>query len=254
MTGLAMRPGGPDDVVAPEPRDPAQKPQVAPVATAIELIDFELEARPTGRRSKARAVRRRFGCSTGTYYQALHRAVWTEQAAKARPGAVVLLRRELDERRLRRALVEIPVPRPAEHHSRDARPHRATGGTMDGQSTLVLPVGEAEKQLGMARADEAAETAWKERVDDAIRSLAEAGGEFTADDVREITGAPPSHPNAMGARFYAMSKRGVIRRVGFRKSGRASLHAHHIALWTGTRPKTEAAQSDEPQAAEASAA
>lgn len=238
-----MRPAGSrTDDVAPEPRGGAVGARTpAPVATTKELIDFELAAPTNDRRAKAQQIRRRFAISSGRYYLELHRAIETDQALAYRPREVQRLRDELASRRLRLALSTQPVARAVTHHpSTNARPLRATGGTMDGQTGLAFTfpaTGESEKQLGMARADAAAEVAWRERVDDAIRLLAAGGGEFTADDVREMTGAPPSHPNAMGARFFHAAKVGVIRSVGFKKSERASLHAHHIRVWTGTRPE-----------------
>ncbi len=101
-------------------------------------------------------------------------------------------------------------------------------------SSSEAAVGEAYKQLGMFRADEAADAGWKARVDAAIEELAASGAPFTAEDVREIAGDPPDHPNAMGARFAAAAQRGLIRSVGYRKARRASLHRHPIHVWEGT--------------------
>ena len=88
--------------------------------------------------------------------------------------------------------------------------------------------------LGMAQADAAAAPEWKERWDKAIVLLAIGGEEFTADDVREIAGAPDDHPNAAGARFQSAARKGLIRHAGYRKSSREVLHAHPIAVWVGT--------------------
>jgi hypothetical protein len=240
------RPAGAGEVGS-EPGGAAATTQgPAPIATVEELIDFEIAA-PVDRGAKARAVRRRFGCSTGRYYQELHRAIESERGLRYAPAVVTVLREQLETRRMRRGLNLTHVIPPVSTAPPNARPHRAPGGTMDGQVGMAFPPGEEQKQLGMARADEAAESAWKERVDDAIRLLAAGGGEFAADDIREISGDPPSHPNAMGARFYAMAKRGVIYRVGYRKSKRESLHAHPIAVWVGTRPEAGSVEEASPE-------
>lgn len=86
---------------------------------------------------------------------------------------------------------------------------------------------------GMERADAAASPDWRTRWDKAIALLALSGEPFSADDVREIAGPPEDHPNACGARFLAASRSGLVRRVGYRKSSRAVLHAHPVALWEG---------------------
>jgi hypothetical protein len=85
---------------------------------------------------------------------------------------------------------------------------------------------------GMAQADAAEDEAWKARADIAIDQLAKSGREFTAEDVRAGAG-DPRRPNAFGARLQAASRSGVIVKVGYRASRRASLHAHPVALWRG---------------------
>lgn len=106
------------------------------------------------------------------------------------------------------------------------------------QGSLLDP-GEVAKQLGMATADAHADPDWRAAVDAAIEQLAselDADGaprRFTAEDVRAIAGDPPDHANAMGARFNAAARRGLIRRVDYRKAERASLHRHPIAVWVG---------------------
>jgi len=101
--------------------------------------------------------------------------------------------------------------------------------------------GEQLGLLGMALADEAADPAWTDRWDKAIILLAISGELFCSDDVREIAGPPLDHPNACGSRFQSAARRGLIRHVGYRKSTRAVLHAHPVALWIGTAKAREAA-------------
>ncbi len=75
--------------------------------------------------------------------------------------------------------------------------------------------------------------AWRAAADEAIAGLAEAGRAFTAADVRAVVGDPPGHFNAMGSRFLAAARAGVIERVGYERSARPSLHAHPVAVWRG---------------------
>jgi hypothetical protein len=86
---------------------------------------------------------------------------------------------------------------------------------------------------GMALADGAASMDWKQRWDLAIRQLAKTRESFTAEDVREIAGDPTDHPNAIGARFAAASKSGLIRPVGIRKARRDDAHARVFREWRG---------------------
>lgn len=99
----------------------------------------------------------------------------------------------------------------------------------------MTTAGEQLALVGMGLARDAASDAWKDRWNQAIAALARTGEEFTADDVRKIAGAPTDHENAAGALFNGAARRGLIRRVGYRKSARDVLHAHPIAVWKGTR-------------------
>lgn len=74
---------------------------------------------------------------------------------------------------------------------------------------------------------------WRAAADLAIAQCAATLVPFGADEVRAIAGDPPNHPNAMGARFLAAARAGIIRRVGYEPSKRASLHAHPVARWVG---------------------
>lgn len=101
---------------------------------------------------------------------------------------------------------------------------------MNGQ----MDIGEILRDHGAERADRAQPDEWKSAVDLQIARLARTGRPFTADDVSAVVGdSPTGSQGAMGARFLAASKRGVIRRVGYVKSGRASVHAHPVAQWQG---------------------
>lgn len=74
---------------------------------------------------------------------------------------------------------------------------------------------------------------WRNYVDGLIRTMALSGQEFTAEDVRDYSGDPPNHPNAMGARFLSAVRHGIIVRSGFANSRRRSRHAGMIAVYRG---------------------
>ena len=88
------------------------------------------------------------------------------------------------------------------------------------------------RDRGIKLVDSHTDSAWRDAVDEVIRAMAESGGEFTAEDVRVWVGAPP-HPNAMGARFMAARKAGLLELVGYRKALRAEAHARALAVYRG---------------------
>ena len=88
------------------------------------------------------------------------------------------------------------------------------------------------KERGMALADGAEDEKWKKQCDATIEWFAMKRIPFTAEDVRAYVGAP-SHPNAMGARFHAAAKRGIIVKAGRVKAQRAERHANEMSSWVG---------------------
>lgn len=93
--------------------------------------------------------------------------------------------------------------------------------------------GAARRDAGAEQADENTPDSWKAACDRAIALLAAKPAPFTAEAVRALVGAPPHHPNAMGSRFLAAARAGLITRVGYAPSARPTLHAHPIAVWQG---------------------
>jgi hypothetical protein len=90
------------------------------------------------------------------------------------------------------------------------------------------------KEQGQARASAVQPQDWKDRVDAEISRRARQGDPFTADDVSAVVGdSPTGSQGAMGARFSHAARRGVIRRVGYVPSKRASVHGHPVAEWRG---------------------
>jgi hypothetical protein len=107
---------------------------------------------------------------------------------------------------------------------------------INGQGDLLnpTPTGSELRNAGIAKVDEAVSTAWKRKADSAIEELSYTREDFTADEVRAVAGAPPGHPNAMGARFAYAARLGIIARVGYRPSDRADRHRNPVAIWRGT--------------------
>lgn len=89
------------------------------------------------------------------------------------------------------------------------------------------------RDIGAAKVTDNTPEYWKQAVDGVIAAMASSGEEFTAEDVREFSGDPPNHHNAMGARILTAIKRGLIVRVGFTNSRRKRSHAAVIAVYKG---------------------
>jgi hypothetical protein len=76
---------------------------------------------------------------------------------------------------------------------------------------------------------------WRHSAEAAIVKLADAGAPFTSDDLVDAVGLPAlSSTNALGALFAGAARRGLIVRVGYTPSRRASRHNSVVAVWQGT--------------------
>lgn len=76
---------------------------------------------------------------------------------------------------------------------------------------------------------------WRVNAEDALTYLIATGRPFTAADVIERAGMPPT-PNAVGALFIGAKKSGRIKTTGqWRKSPRAVSHARELREWVATR-------------------
>jgi hypothetical protein len=93
------------------------------------------------------------------------------------------------------------------------------------------------RDAGVSSVTEHTPGEWRSAADQAIVALANKREPFTADDVRELVGDPPNHPNAMGARFLDAVRAGIIRQVGRSLPVRASRHASSVGLWIGVSPE-----------------
>ncbi len=88
------------------------------------------------------------------------------------------------------------------------------------------------RDRGVSMVDHSTPDDWKSACDAVIAAMAASGSEFTAEDVREFAGNPPK-PNAMGARFLAARRRGLIRRVGVTNATRSTRHACALMVYRG---------------------
>jgi hypothetical protein len=89
------------------------------------------------------------------------------------------------------------------------------------------------RDFGVKRVDANTPDAWRIACDIAIAKLASTLKPFTAEDVRATVGDPPNHPNAMGARFLAAARAGLLEKQGYTSPSRPSSHASVIAVWCG---------------------
>lgn len=101
-----------------------------------------------------------------------------------------------------------------------------------------LELGEYRKRVGITAANASVAPDWKHRADAVIQKLALSGQDFTSEAVTAEVGQPTGEngenkPNAVGARFSAAARQGLIVRVGFVKATRANQHATMISLWRG---------------------
>jgi len=73
---------------------------------------------------------------------------------------------------------------------------------------------------------------WRDLARGAIAYLAASGHTFTADDVRRLTGEPPSD-GALGALFLGAAKRREIVAVGYERSRRPLRRGGVVRVWVG---------------------
>lgn len=217
-----------------------------------DIIEFERNAPDAD--ARPRAIRDRFGVSPARYHQELDRVLDLPYVQMAAPDVVGRIKRRRDRHQTLRFARRIGQRLALEER----------GGPVAGQEALPLAggaprlptpeevmgklgsaLGEAARDLGMARVEAAVSPEWKDRRDFVIRLLAVRGEEFTAEDVRRLAGDPPGHPNAMGPGLATASRAGLIKKVGYRPSDRPTLHRHPIAVWIGTNPTTSALPSPE---------
>jgi len=91
------------------------------------------------------------------------------------------------------------------------------------------------KEAGCAKVIDNTPDDWKEATLAIIKAMASSGMKFHAEDVRNLAGDPPNHPNAFGAMFNAAVKMKLIVRVGDIMATRDNAHARRISLYKGAR-------------------
>lgn len=93
----------------------------------------------------------------------------------------------------------------------------------------------AERDAGMAQAEDADRTGWNRAlIDQAIDVFAATGRPFSANNIRVLL--PDDVPGALfGARFsHALNNRKVIRFVGTTKSSKRNTHGKPVNVYVGT--------------------
>jgi hypothetical protein len=97
---------------------------------------------------------------------------------------------------------------------------------------------EFAKQLAEVGIEETVELTpreYRKKVDEVIEQLAAKGFRFTADDVRELAGAPVISPNAFGSIMKNAVKAGIIKRVGYRPAIREKSRSHILSVYVGAK-------------------
>lgn len=92
----------------------------------------------------------------------------------------------------------------------------------------------AERDEGMARAEESDRSGWnKSLIDKAIDVFAASGHRFSSNDVRVVL--PEDLPGPLfGSRFsHALHNRGVIRVVGYISSSKKNTHGKPVYVYIG---------------------
>lgn len=93
---------------------------------------------------------------------------------------------------------------------------------------------------GAQQALDAADTRGRLAGEQAIRTLAKSGREFSSDDVHEMVGHPLGCSSAvMGSLILTAAKSGVIEHVGYRQSRRREAHGRVVKTWRGTGQTSE---------------
>lgn len=81
-------------------------------------------------------------------------------------------------------------------------------------------------------AQDAKSPCWSQRYEEAIIAIARLQATVHVDDVRKIFTDDPVHPNAAGAPWMRLAKRGVIVRSGMtRPSTDPKKHRHAYPIW-----------------------
>ncbi len=111
-------------------------------------------------------------------------------------------------------------------------PPAPDGGQESLLGVMAPPDGAQLRDEGMARAEHAAPPDWKDAAWNAILHLADAGADFTADDVWGRVGFSPPEPRALGPLLVRAQRAGLIRATGqHRKSERSVRHTGNVAVW-----------------------
>lgn len=114
------------------------------------------------------------------------------------------------------------------------RPAPGRAGTRrEAELTDSLPRGGQEPLPGLEIGPDLGPFPWPTRAWAVLHRYALSGLPFSAEHVRRAVGDPPA-PGQLGALFAAASAQGLIRQVGWVRSGTATRKHGGCALWAGT--------------------
>jgi hypothetical protein len=88
--------------------------------------------------------------------------------------------------------------------------------------------GRGRRNKGIKRVKSQTPDWWLQGFSRALFVLKAKGKPFTAEDIRELTGDPPNHPNAMGAAVNSAVRSGQIQLVGYERAKRKEAQARLI--------------------------
>lgn len=91
--------------------------------------------------------------------------------------------------------------------------------------------GPEARDAGIEQVGENTPDHWVLAFHDAVSRLAATGEPFTAEDIRDLVGDPPNHPNAFSAQCMAAVRRGEMEWTGETTAcQRTSSHARGLGL------------------------
>ena len=100
---------------------------------------------------------------------------------------------------------------------------------MSGQLTQ-LELGEQAKAEGIAQAAAHAVAEWKARFAAVAMQVLDDNGSVTSDEVIEVVGLPPGHPNGVGAMMHVVARRLGLK-CNYERSLRPSRHRAIVGRW-----------------------
>lgn len=103
--------------------------------------------------------------------------------------------------------------------------------------TIIVKRGEELRDEGMELVLEHQSKEWKQMFTTCYHAMVRSGRTFTSEDIVNLVGPPPGHPNAVGAIFSALVKpdldSGAVDYLGHVKTKNPKSHASRIGQYRG---------------------